>query len=63
MGVMLIVPPEPLKRSPPMAFVNVPVDSVPAPPSPPAYVPPIVTMEFDGIALSIPRTSVPLELI
>ena len=62
-GVRLIVPPEPLKSSPPMALVNVPVDSVPGPPSPPAYVPPIVTMEFDGIALSMPRTSVPFELM
>ena len=53
-GVMLTVPPEPLKSSPPIALVNVPVDSVPAP------LPlPIVTIDALGIALSTPSFSVP----
>lgn len=56
LAAIATVPPEPLKSRPPIALVKVPVVRRPGPAALP-----IVTIEFDGMALEIPRASVPLS--
>ena len=58
MAVILTVPPDPLKSSPAIELLNDPIASVPGPAKLPS-----VTVEFTGMALVIPRDSVPLLLM